>query len=368
MTASAIIPDMQQKLTPLIAKHRFLGAHTEVFAGYLMPIYYRSIIDEHQWTRNHVSLFDTAHMAMLRVQAPIDIIQNCFSNEIVSLKKGRCRYGFFVNASGDVIDDAIAYRIDDDQVMFVINAGHDDVDISHVRDAIGLHWQAEILRGYAKTDVQGPQSRDVLRAVFGAGIDALNYFSFAMFRYDEHEVIVSRTGYTGELGYEIYLPQQKLEPFWERLLADERVKPAGLGARDSLRLEMGYALFGHEIGNGPTVFEAGLGVFVKSEIDCTGATALRAQKDAVTKRLIYFVCEGKRVARSGYDVIQNGRKVGAVCSGAYSPGKVLAIGNAFVDIDGFDAHTSLTLVNERGASISAEIHRCPLITGTSLLS
>ena len=366
--AGDIIPAMQHKTTPLLALHRAFGAHLDVFAGYIMPIYYRGIIEEHQWTRTHVSLFDTAHMGMINVQAPSAMIQHCFTNDLSSLKTGRCRYGFFVNAAGEVIDDTIAYRRADDQIMFVINAGHDDVDMSHVRAAVGLHWQTEVLRGYAKTDVQGPESRDVLRAVFGAGIDALRYFSFATFRYEEREIIISCTGYTGELGYEIYLPQHLLVTLWERLLKDERVRPAGLGARDSLRLEMGYALYGHEIGNGQTVFEAGLGQFVKPEIDCFGAAALRAQKDTTTKRLIYFVCEGKRVARAGYDVMQNGTKIGAVCSGAYSPGREKAIGNAFVESASIDMTAPLSLVNERGAVIIAAIAASALIADTSLLT
>jgi len=252
---------MDLKLTPLTQEHQKLGAQMGPFGGWLMPIQYSGILTEHAWTRQQVSLFDICHMGEFLIDADA---QKSGLNRIVSanlevMSVGSCRYTSMLNESGGIIDDLIVYRLKIDQWMFVVNASRIDIDAAHIKRHLSKDAKFEDLSArLGKLDLQGPLAHEVLRQLLGSRISALTYYTFDHFVLLGENNVVSRTGYTGELGYELYLSNEKIAGLWNLLLKDNRVKPAGLGARDTLRLEMGYTLYGQDIDENITPLEAGM--------------------------------------------------------------------------------------------------------------
>jgi aminomethyltransferase len=322
---------MSETRTPLTDWHTAHGAKMAPFAGWLMPIQYEGIVIEHEHTRRRAGIFDICHMGEFRIEGAgaDDALARAVSHNLATLRPGGCRYGFLLNREGGVLDDCIVYRFGPESFMVVVNAARAAGDFSALRERLPLSVSlTDVSAGTAKIDLQGPESLLVLERVIGRSFRDLPYFSFRQASFGDVPLLVSRTGYTGELGYELYLPPETAETLWTSLLADDRVKPAGLGARDTLRLEAGLPLYGHELDEEHTPAEAGFAALLTSGADYVG----RAGAMNVRERLIALRLEGRRAARSG-DVLAlpDGAPVGRVTSGSFAPSLGYAIALAFVD-------------------------------------
>lgn len=323
---------MAEKQTPLTAWHEAHGAKMAPFAGWLMPIQYEGILAEHEHTRKHAGLFDICHMGefIIEGQGANAALANAVSHNLATLAEGRCRYGFLLNGSGGVLDDCIVYRLAAEKFMVVVNAACAGGDFAALRQRLpdGVRMD-DISDATAKLDLQGPESVDVLEKCLGQNLRHLPYFGFCESTFDGSPLLVSRTGYTGELGFELYLPAGKAVAFWERLLADERVRPVGLGARDTLRLEAGLPLYGHELDEQHTPVEAGMGRMMTSTADFVGKNGLNLMREL----LVPLRIEGRRAARNGDAVaLPDGTVVGRVTSGSFAPSLGCVIAFAWVAV------------------------------------
>lgn len=310
--------------TPLSAWHRAAGAKMAPFAGWDMPIQYPTgIIAEHLQTRESAALFDICHMGefTLRGAGAREALSRAVSHNLETLKPGRCRYGFLLNERGGILDDLIVYCMAEDDYMLVVNGACTESDFAALRSRMagssaGGPAFEDISTRTAKLDLQGPQTFAVLKATLGASFGDLPYFGFCTATFDGAPLLVSRTGYTGELGVELYLPWNKAEALWTVLLADARVRPAGLGARDTLRLEIGLPLYGHDLDDSHTPAEAGYGAMLTNPAAYVGKGADRE----VREPLVALSIPGRRSARHGDAVtLPDGVEVGVVTSGSFAP-------------------------------------------------
>ncbi|NQT89904.1 MAG: glycine cleavage system aminomethyltransferase GcvT [Candidatus Omnitrophica bacterium] len=350
------------KRTLLTTKHQAQGAKMAPFGGWLMPIQYEGIIAEHNWTRSSASLFDICHMGEFIISGTPEEtgLDTILTVDLDKMESGRCHYGFMLNEDGGIIDDLVVYKIADDKWMLVVNAATTDKDEAHLKKHLSTGSSFEnISQETAKLDLQGPLSRDVLTAVLGDGPGSLRYFGFGLFEILGEENVISRTGYTGELGYEIYISSQKAQQLWELLLKDDRVKPVGLGARDTLRLEMGYSLYGQDITEKTTPLEAGLEHFVDFNKDFIGKEALLKQKESgLAKRFICFAADSRRAPRHDYKIYSKEQEIGIVTSGTFSPSLSCGIGMGYVEADFDKIGTEITLKGEK-SEIKAKICKRP---------
>jgi aminomethyltransferase len=324
---------MDLKTTPLTDEHKGLGAKLAPFGGWLMPIQYAGIIAEHQWTRTHVSVFDICHMGEFFVSgdARKSGLSNIVTFDLESLAIGACRYGFMLSEAGGIIDDLIVYRIAPAEWMVVVNAATIDGDAGHFRKHLaGAATFRNASNETGKLDLQGPESLDVMKKLVGPRIADLRYYTFGHFDLLGEKIIISRTGYTGELGYELYISSSKVKDLWRLLLDDKRVNPAGLGARDTLRLEMGYPLYGHDLTSDTTPMEGGKEKFVDLKKDFIGKAALLAGKRPY-KKLIYFTAHSRRAPRYHYKIALKQKEIGIVTSGSFAPSLSCGIGMGYVN-------------------------------------
>lgn len=316
--------------TPLTNWHKEHGAKMAPFAGWDMPIQYTGIIAEHQHTRTKASIFDICHMGefSLRGKGAAQALSAAVTHDLSTLKPGRCRYGFLLTEQGTVIDDLIVYCYSDEHYMLVVNGARTEIDFQTLKHRLSGNLDFEDISGAtAKIDLQGPESFTVLSNVIpGQGFTDLPYFGFKAAQFHDTPILVSRTGYTGELGVEIYVPWDNALAIWEALLQDPLVKPAGLGARDTLRLEIGLPLYGHELDDKHTPTEAGLGVMLKSESLYVGKAHVREVRD----ELIALVFENRRSARNLDKVFCNNEEVGYITSGSFAPSLGYAVALAYV--------------------------------------
>lgn len=321
---------MSDLRTPLTSWHEAQGAKMAPFAGWLMPIQYEGILAEHLHTRKHAGIFDICHMGEFRIEGPgaTEALSRAVSHNLETLAPGKCRYGFLLTEKGGVLDDGIIYRFGPDSFMAVVNAACAPGDLATLRARLPESIRiTDISAETGKVDLQGPDSLDVLEKIMGENFHDLGYFSFRESKWQGVPVLVSRTGYTGELGYELYLPTDKTEVFWKALLADERVKPVGLGARDTLRLEAGLPLYGHDLDEEHTPAEAGMARMMTSQADYVG----REGAQTVREVLVPLQIEGRRAARHG-DVLAlpGGEAVGRITSGSFAPSLGYVIAFAWV--------------------------------------
>ena len=321
---------MSDLRTPLTSWHEAQGAKMAPFAGWLMPILYEGILAEHHHTRKHAGIFDICHMGEFRIEGPgaTEALSRAVSHNLETLAPGKCRYGFLLTEKGGVLDDGIIYRFGPDSFMAVVNAACAPGDLATLRARLPESIRiTDISAETGKVDLQGPDSLDVLEKIMGENFHDLGYFSFRESKWQGVPVLVSRTGYTGELGYELYLPTDKTEAFWKALLADERVKPVGLGARDTLRLEAGLPLYGHDLDEEHTPAEAGMARMMTSQADYVG----REGAQTVREVLVPLQIEGRRAARHG-DVLAlpGGEAVGRITSGSFAPSLGYVIAFAWV--------------------------------------
>ncbi len=320
--------------TPLYADHIALGAKMAPFGGWLMPIQYEGILAEHFHTRKAVSVFDICHMGefILDTDDSFSGLDRIVTQNISSMPVGSCRYGFMLNDKGGVIDDLIVYRLKDSSWMLVVNAATIAGDEANIRKNLTGRYQFKNVSSVTgKLDVQGPLSLETLKSIAGNKIEKLGYYTFTEFDLFGSNAIISRTGYTGELGYEIYGPNENIIKLWSLLLKDPRVKPAGLGARDTLRLEMGYPLYGQDIDLIHTPVAAGLDKFVDLSKDFIGKDALLAEKKSGAKEhLVYFKADSRRSPRHGFGIYSGQNRIGTVTSGSFSPSLGVGIGIGYV--------------------------------------
>lgn len=358
------------KSTPLNGRHRKLKALMAPFGGWDMPIQYEGIIAEHAWCRANAALFDICHMGEFIFEGDFEAcgLEDVFTFSVKTIPVGRSRYGFLLNDQGGIIDDLIVFRLAEEKAMIVVNAATADNDFSVISSRLkgGLFSNATAATG--KLDIQGPLARYVMVEAFGDEIAKIPYFKFITMEILGCQAIVSRTGYTGELGYEIFLPIEKTAELWDLLLQDERVKPAGLGARDVLRLEVGYSLYGSDIDESTTPLEAGLEAFVNFDKSFVGKEALVRQKEqGVERSKVAFKVAGRRSPRHHYDICCQDAAVGTVTSGVFSPMLSCGIGIGFVKPELTEVGTALNIRHER-VSMDATVCELPFYSDGSLRS
>ncbi|NVN99584.1 MAG: glycine cleavage system aminomethyltransferase GcvT [Geobacteraceae bacterium] len=360
----------QLKSTPLTSHHRALGALMAPFGGWDMPIQYEGIIAEHRACRDQAALFDICHMGEFIFSGDIvkDGLEDVFTFSVASIPVGRSKYGFLLNEAGGIIDDLIVFRLAEDKAMIVVNAATADNDFEVIGSRLKGGGLANVTGVTGKLDLQGPHSRVVMERLFGAAGSNLPYFKFTTAKILGFEAIVSRTGYTGELGYEIFIPNEKIVELWELILSDDRVKPAGLGSRDLLRLEVGYSLYGSDLSETITPLEAGLESFVNFDKEFIGKGALLSQKQSgLTRVKVPFKVGSRRSPRHDYTIMSAGENVGIVTSGAFSPMLGCGIGIGFVPPNLATPGTPLTICHDK-VSMEAEVCNLPFFKGGSLRS
>ncbi|MDR1856093.1 MAG: glycine cleavage system aminomethyltransferase GcvT [Desulfovibrio sp.] len=320
---------MADLLTPLAQWHKDHGAKMAPFAGWLMPIQYEGILAEHKHTRTKASVFDICHMGefLMTGRGAAGAVALALTHNIATLAPGRCRYGFLLNEAGGVMDDCILYRMGDEEFMLVVNAACREKDVAALRKrltaAVALD---DVSDATAKIDLQGPLALDVLEDVL-KGTFRLPYFGFVQQTFKGEPLLVSRTGYTGELGFELYVPTRLATELWTLLLSHEDVKPAGLGARDTLRLEAGLALYGHELDEEHSPEESGMSQFLTSSAPFVG----RAPSFPIRERLVPLRIEGRKATRNGDKVtLPDGTPAGRVTSGSFAPSLGCVVAFAYI--------------------------------------
>ena len=321
--------------TPLYDEHKALEARLVDFAGWEMPVQYEGIKAEHQAVRNHVGLFDVSHMGEVIFRGPDaeEAVQRLVTRDVARLDEGQAGYSVVCYEDGGTVDDVIVYRRPDD-FLVVVNASNREKDLDHFRANTG-DLDVEIsdeTEGWALLALQGPEAPDLLQNLTGTDLSTLKPFRFAEGEVAGAKTIISRTGYTGEDGFELYLPSDDAPRVWRELL-EAGATPAGLGARDTLRLEAGMCLYGNELDPETTPLEAGIGfaVHLDKEQEFIGQDALRKEKEeGLRKKLVGFEVEGRGIARHDHPVKVEDDTVGKVTSGTLSPTLNKAIGLALV--------------------------------------
>lgn len=356
--------DAATRRTPLYEEHRQLGARMVTFAGFEMPIQYTGIVGEHRSVREDAGVFDLSHMGEFHFDGPKAraAVDRLVSSDIAALEPGQARYGLLCNEKGTIVDDVIVYRTGPDHLMMVVNAANIEKDEAHVR----RHLPKDV--GFADRSaetaliaVQGPRAADIVGRVAGGSVMALPPFGVKEARAAGADGIVARTGYTGEDGFEVFIPNDDAVRVWQALLVAGRgdsLVPVGLGARDTLRLEARFSLYGNDIDETTGPIEAGLGWTCKLDKDFVGRDAIvKQKKDGPKRRIAGLVVDGG-VARQGYDVTADGKVVGKVTSGTYGPTVALNIALAYVPTEMSKVGTALT-VRIREKDVPATVVKTP---------
>ena len=338
--------------TPLYERHTALGARMVPFAGWEMPVQYEGVIPEHRAVRTDAGVFDVSHMGELEVEGPRahEFLQSMLSNDLDRLEPGQAQYTLLTNERGGIVDDLIAYRLEPGRYLLIVNASNREIDLQWLKEReIPGSDVRDVSDDYGLLAVQGPRSIERL------GLADAPPFTFAMGELDGIEVMVNRTGYTGERGVELMVPAEDAEALWDRVLGRE-VKPAGLGARDTLRLEVCYPLHGNDIGPDTDPVSAGLGWVCALDTDFTGVEELRRVKaEGPERRLVAFVMDDPGIPRQGMP-IEGG---GEVTSGTHSPMLDQGIGMGYVPAAQAEPGNELT-IDLRGRSRRARVVKKPI--------
>jgi aminomethyltransferase len=361
------------KRTPLTDVHAALGAKLVPFAGYLMPVQYPTgITAEHKAVREKCGLFDVSHMGEFMVRGPgaVDFVNHVTTNDVAGMAVGQAHYSTILNDRGTIEDDCLVYR-SNDHLMMVVNASNAAKDFAHIsRDLAKFDVTLEdVSDATALLALQGPQAARILQPLTDVDLSSIKYYHFAVGTVaGVPDIIVSRTGYTGEDGFELYFPNDHAVKIWNALLASGEVTPVGLGARDSLRLEMGMALYGNDIDDTVTPLEANLGWLVKlKKGDFVGKDALMRQKEqGLERKLIGFTTDERSFPRHGYPVFVNGERSGEVRSGTMSPSLNIPIGTAYVPVPSAVEGSELE-IEIRGKRIPARVQKMPFYKNGSHL-
>jgi aminomethyltransferase len=338
------------------------------FAGWDMPVEYTSLADEHRAVRTRAGLFDVSHMGEIELAGrdALEAVQTITCNDASRLARNQVQYSAITTPGGTVVDDVLTYKLNDEHFMLVVNSANIVKDFTWINKAIeGLGDVVAVNTSsrYALMALQGPVAQEILQPLTGVNLGELEYYWFTTGEVAGVAGTISRTGYTGEDGFEIFVPPAAAERVWNAILDAGRgagVLPAGLGARDTLRLEAGMRLYGQDMDETTTVLEAGLGWIVGwSKPSFTGAEALRRQKaEGVTRKLVGFEVLERGIARHGYDVHAGGEKVGTVTSGTQTPHLHKAIGMAYVPVPHAAAGTGIE-IDIRGRRVRATVVPMP---------
>jgi aminomethyltransferase len=362
--------------TPLFDEHRALGGRMVPFAGWEMPVQYPSgITAEHQAVRRAAGLFDVSHMGELEVhgERALEFVQYVTTNDVSRLELGQAQYSTLLNEDGAILDDLLVYRLPE-HLLLVVNGSNKDRDLEWIRGFAGP-FGVEVrdrTDEIALLALQGPKAASILARLTDHPLEEIRYYRFASGKVNGTEAIISRTGYTGEDGFELYLSAGEAPALWRRLLevgGGDGLLPAGLGARDSLRLEMGYALYGNDLDERRTPLEAGLGWVVKLDKgDFVGRAALQRQKEqGIRARLSGFRLKERGFPRPGYAVRMAGEPAGEVTSGVVSPSLGEGIGMAYLPVEAAKPGSEIEVVI-RDRAIPAEVVRPPFYTQGSVRS
>jgi len=328
------------KNTALSETHEALGAKMVPFAGYNMPVSYEGINIEHETVRKGVGVFDVSHMGEFLIEGPnaLGLIQKVTSNDASKLTVGKAQYSCLPNETGGIVDDLIVYRVKVETYLLVVNASNIEKDWNHI-SKYNKTFNAEmknLSEAYSLLAIQGPKAVEAMQAITSVDLSAIKFYNFVVgdFAGIEH-VIISATGYTGSGGFEIYCKNTEVKQVWDTIFeagADFGIKPIGLAARDTLRLEMGYCLYGNDITDETSPFEAGLGWITKFTKDFVNSEALAREKEHGPKRkLIAFELDDRGIPRQGYDIVDGqGKTIGEVTSGTMSPSLGKGIGLGYV--------------------------------------
>lgn len=330
------------KNTSLTEKHIALGAKMVPFAGYNMPVQYAGLTQEHHCVRNNVGVFDVSHMGEFWISGPkaFDLIQFATSNDVSKLFDGKIQYSCLPNATGGIVDDLLVYRVNEEMYLLVVNASNIDKDWNHLSE-LNKEFGATMVNKSDDTSllaVQGPKAAAALQSLTDMALSDMEYYTFKIGTFaDVENVVVSTTGYTGAGGFEIYFQNENANEMWDKIFAagaSQGIEPIGLGARDTLRLEMGFCLYGNDINDTTSPLEAGLGWITKFSAPFLNSENLKAQKEAgVTRKLVAFEMIDRGIPRHDYEIGDaNGNVVGVVTSGTQSPSLEKAIGLGYVPI------------------------------------
>ncbi len=357
--------------TPLHEIHVALGAKMVPFAGFDMPVQYPAgITAEHKSVRESVGLFDVSHMGEFMIRGPqaIDFANFVTTNDVAALSVGQAQYSTILNERGTIVDDCLVYRFPD-HLMMVVNASNKDKDLAHISSCLDRFDCSveDVSDSIALLALQGPKAQEVMARFTSVNLDDIAYYHFTIATVaGVPDVILSRTGYTGEDGFELYFDATRAVELWGALMGDGSVVPAGLGARDTLRLEMGMALYGNDIDDTTTPYEAGLGWLVKlGKGPFVGKEALERQKaSGIPRKLVGFTMPDRAFPRHGYAVSCNGVASGEVRSGTMSPSLGIAIGTAYLPLAAAREGTEFE-VEIRGKRLPAVVQKVPFYKNAS---
>jgi aminomethyltransferase len=355
------------KNTALSHIHEALGAKMVPFAGYNMPVQYEGVNIEHETVRNGVGVFDVSHMGEFLLNGPdaLDLIQRVTSNDAATLVPGRAQYSCLPNSDGGIVDDLLVYKIKDEQYLLVVNASNIEKDWNWIskHNTKGVEMR-NISEDYSLLAIQGPKATEVLQKLTSVNLSAIKYYHFEVgdFAGFPH-VIISATGYTGAGGFEIYCKNEEVETIWNKIFEAGKpygIKPIGLAARDTLRLEMGFCLYGNDINDTTSPIEAGLGWITKFTKEFTNSASIKAQKEnGVSRKLVGFELVDKGIPRHDYAIVDaQGHNIGIVTSGTMSPSLKKAIGLGYVT----NSHStvgSTIFIEIRDKKIAAEVVALP---------
>jgi aminomethyltransferase len=353
--------------TPLYEAHAEAGAKLVDFAGWEMPVQYAGVIDEHRAVRTAAGLFDVSHMGEFVISGPgaLDFVQGFTPNDVAKLEPGRIHYSALLTREGTFIDDLLVYRLADQELMLVVNASNIDGDFAWIEALprpAGVRLENRSDR-IALLALQGPRALEILQPLTATALAPIKYYGFSRGEVAGKPALISRTGYTGEDGFELYVEPQDALELWRAISAagaGAGLVPAGLGARDTLRLEAGMALYGHEIDRETTPWEAKLDWMVKlAKGDFIGREALVAARERGPERqLVGFEVESRGIARQGCSVVRDGERVGVVTSGTWSPTFEKALGMAYVPVAMAPVGTPAE-IDVRGKPVAARVTALP---------
>ena len=357
------------KTTPFTEKHIALGAKMHEFAGYNMPIEYSGIIDEHLTVCNAVGVFDVSHMGEFWVKGPnaLAFLQQVTSNNVAVLPIGKAQYTCFPNEEGGIVDDLLVYHYEPEKYLLVVNAANIEKDwnwcVSHNTAGAELENASDRM---AQLAIQGPKAMEVLQKLTSVNLSEIPYYAFTTGEFaGQKDVIISNTGYTGAGGFELYFYPEAGEAIWNAIFeagAPEGIKPIGLGARDTLRLEMGFCLYGNDLSDTTSPLEAGLGWITKfgEGKDLTARAILEKQKaEGLNRKLVGFEMIDRGIPRHGYELVNaEGEKVGEVTSGTMSPIRKIGIGMGYIQTAYATPGTEV-FIDVRGRKLKAMVVKPP---------
>ena len=359
------------KNTALTKVHEALGAKLVPFAGYNMPVQYEGVNIEHETVRNGVGVFDVSHMGEFLITGPnaTALIQKVCSNDAAKLFDGKAQYSCLPNDKGGIVDDLIIYRLNEEKYVLVVNASNiqKDWDWISKHNDVGAEMK-DLSDDFSLLAIQGPKAAEAMQSLTSVELENMKYYTFevADFAGIEH-VIISATGYTGSGGFEVYCKNSEVEQVWNKVIEAGKafgIKPIGLAARDTLRLEMGFCLYGNDIDDTTSPIEAGLGWITKFTKEFTNSENLKKQKEHGTDRkLVGFELDEKGVPRHGYDIVDsNGKKIGIVTSGTMSPSLKKGIGLGYVPAVFADPGSKIQIQIRKNA-IPATVVKLPFYKG-----